>query len=170
MATLSLKSQHCLCLPSAFALMPFLFCVRTRTGTKHDLIPISCLNEFPNAVQMAKVRFELACSLFNTSFFKLFSPLSSHFPLFYYSSIVLSYTSLLHFHLASLISLLNLPWIFCLKGLLTDNYKKCLHSHVCSKLGHMIITLLFPSLFLTQQLLCEDVNVERFFPVLYPKV
>uniref|UniRef100_A0A8C8RX86 Rap-GAP domain-containing protein n=1 Tax=Pelusios castaneus TaxID=367368 RepID=A0A8C8RX86_9SAUR len=30
--------------------------LRTRTGTKHDLIPISCLNEFPNAVQMAKVR------------------------------------------------------------------------------------------------------------------
>ncbi|KAH1185725.1 hypothetical protein KIL84_018474, partial [Mauremys mutica] len=29
--------------------------LRTRTGTKHDLIPISCLNEFPNAVQMAKV-------------------------------------------------------------------------------------------------------------------
>ncbi|XP_074447537.1 rap1 GTPase-activating protein 1-like isoform X6 [Larus michahellis] len=28
--------------------------LRTRTGTKHDLIPISCLNEFPNAVQMAK--------------------------------------------------------------------------------------------------------------------
>lgn len=26
------------------------------------------------------------------------------------------------------------------------------------------------SLPLTQQLLCEDVNVERFFPVLYPKV
>ncbi|XP_065441177.1 rap1 GTPase-activating protein 1-like isoform X16 [Chrysemys picta bellii] len=29
--------------------------LRTRTGTKHDLIPISCLNEFPNAVQMAKL-------------------------------------------------------------------------------------------------------------------
>ncbi|XP_068812561.1 rap1 GTPase-activating protein 1 isoform X4 [Struthio camelus] len=28
--------------------------LRTRTGTRHDLIPISCLNEFPNAVQMAK--------------------------------------------------------------------------------------------------------------------
>ncbi|KAM6418064.1 rap1 GTPase-activating protein 1-like isoform 13-T14 [Pluvialis apricaria] len=28
--------------------------LRTRTGTKHDLIPISCLNEFPSAVQMAK--------------------------------------------------------------------------------------------------------------------
>ncbi|XP_014803005.1 PREDICTED: rap1 GTPase-activating protein 1-like isoform X4 [Calidris pugnax] len=28
--------------------------LRTRTGTKHDLIPISCLSEFPNAVQMAK--------------------------------------------------------------------------------------------------------------------
>lgn len=152
MATLSLKSQHCLCLPSAFALMPFLFCVRTRTGTKHDLIPISCLNEFPNAVQMAKVRFELVCSLFNASFFKLFSPLSSHFPLFYYSSIVLSYTSLLHFHLASLISLLNLPWIFCLKGLLSDNYKQCLqclqqarahdnHTSVSLSLSHSTATV-----------------------------
>ncbi|XP_014803007.1 PREDICTED: rap1 GTPase-activating protein 1-like isoform X6 [Calidris pugnax] len=29
--------------------------LRTRTGTKHDLIPISCLSEFPNAVQMAKL-------------------------------------------------------------------------------------------------------------------
>ncbi|XP_054662463.1 rap1 GTPase-activating protein 1-like isoform X8 [Grus americana] len=29
--------------------------LRTRMGTKHDLIPISCLNEFPNAVQMAKL-------------------------------------------------------------------------------------------------------------------
>ncbi|XP_064374996.1 rap1 GTPase-activating protein 1-like isoform X1 [Dromaius novaehollandiae] len=29
--------------------------LRTRTGTRHDLIPISCLNEFPNAVQMAKL-------------------------------------------------------------------------------------------------------------------
>ncbi|KAM6418056.1 rap1 GTPase-activating protein 1-like isoform 5-T6 [Pluvialis apricaria] len=29
--------------------------LRTRTGTKHDLIPISCLNEFPSAVQMAKL-------------------------------------------------------------------------------------------------------------------
>ncbi|XP_009947917.1 PREDICTED: rap1 GTPase-activating protein 1, partial [Leptosomus discolor] len=29
--------------------------LRTRTGTKHDLIPISCLKEFPNAVQMAKL-------------------------------------------------------------------------------------------------------------------
>lgn len=29
--------------------------LRARTGTKHDLIPISCLNEFPNAVQMAKL-------------------------------------------------------------------------------------------------------------------
>ncbi|XP_074965156.1 rap1 GTPase-activating protein 1-like isoform X15 [Phalacrocorax aristotelis] len=28
--------------------------LRTRTGTRHDLIPISCLNEFPSAVQMAK--------------------------------------------------------------------------------------------------------------------
>lgn len=28
---------------------------RARTSTKHDLIPISCLTEFPNAVQMAKV-------------------------------------------------------------------------------------------------------------------
>ncbi|XP_064319891.1 rap1 GTPase-activating protein 1 isoform X4 [Phalacrocorax carbo] len=29
--------------------------LRTRTGTRHDLIPISCLNEFPSAVQMAKL-------------------------------------------------------------------------------------------------------------------
>ncbi|XP_077777615.1 rap1 GTPase-activating protein 1-like isoform X5 [Podarcis muralis] len=29
--------------------------LRSRTSTKHDLIPISCLNEFPNAVQMAKL-------------------------------------------------------------------------------------------------------------------
>ncbi|KAJ6653600.1 hypothetical protein lerEdw1_009034 [Lerista edwardsae] len=29
--------------------------LRARTSTKHDLIPISCLNEFPNAVQMAKL-------------------------------------------------------------------------------------------------------------------
>uniref|UniRef100_A0A8B9SAJ8 Rap-GAP domain-containing protein n=1 Tax=Apteryx owenii TaxID=8824 RepID=A0A8B9SAJ8_APTOW len=29
--------------------------LRTRTGTRHDLIPISCLKEFPNAVQMAKL-------------------------------------------------------------------------------------------------------------------
>uniref|UniRef100_A0A8D2IY61 Rap-GAP domain-containing protein n=1 Tax=Varanus komodoensis TaxID=61221 RepID=A0A8D2IY61_VARKO len=29
--------------------------LRIRTSTKHDLIPISCLNEFPNAVQMAKL-------------------------------------------------------------------------------------------------------------------
>lgn len=48
---------------STFTLMWFLFYFRTRTGTKHDLIPISCLNEFPNAVQMAKVRFLLAFSL-----------------------------------------------------------------------------------------------------------
>ncbi|XP_063150778.1 rap1 GTPase-activating protein 1-like isoform X5 [Candoia aspera] len=29
--------------------------LRARASTKHDLIPISCLNEFPNAVQMAKL-------------------------------------------------------------------------------------------------------------------
>ncbi|KAM6469231.1 rap1 GTPase-activating protein 1-like isoform 6-T6 [Liasis olivaceus] len=29
--------------------------LRARACTKHDLIPISCLNEFPNAVQMAKL-------------------------------------------------------------------------------------------------------------------
>ncbi|XP_062827828.1 rap1 GTPase-activating protein 1 isoform X5 [Anolis carolinensis] len=29
--------------------------LRSRTNTKHDLIPISCLNEFPNAVQMSKL-------------------------------------------------------------------------------------------------------------------
>ncbi|XP_032069873.1 rap1 GTPase-activating protein 1-like [Thamnophis elegans] len=29
--------------------------LRARTSTKHDLIPISCLTEFPNAVQMAKL-------------------------------------------------------------------------------------------------------------------
>lgn len=83
------------------------------------------------------------------SFFKLFSPLSSHFLLFYYSPIVLSYTSLLHFHLASILSLLILSQNFCLKGLLADNYEQCLCSHACSKLGHMIITLLFPCLSLS---------------------
>lgn len=29
---------------------------RTKCRTYHDVIPISCLTEFPNVVQMAKVR------------------------------------------------------------------------------------------------------------------
>lgn len=29
---------------------------RTKCRTFHDVIPISCLTEFPNVVQMAKVR------------------------------------------------------------------------------------------------------------------
>lgn len=149
--------------------MPFLVFARTRTGTKHDLIPISCLNEFPSAVQMAKVRFMsawLLLQLHSSSYFHLCPPISLSF---YYSPIVLSYTSPLPFNLAFL-SLLILPQNFYLKGLLSDNYEQCLCSHACGKLGHMKITLLFPSLSLTRQLLCEDVNVERFFPVLYPKV
>lgn len=142
----ALKSQCWLCLPSAFALMSFLFCVRTRTGTKHDLIPISCLNEFPNAVQMAKVRCVLTSSLLMphfSSYFHLRPPFTSFFT-----------TSLLRFHLASLLSLVILPPNFCLKGLLSDNYKQCLHSHACSKLRHVIIRLLFPSLSLSLNSSC----------------
>ncbi|XP_057271881.1 rap1 GTPase-activating protein 1-like isoform X3 [Pezoporus wallicus] len=48
--------------------------LRTRTGTKHDLIPISCLNEFPNAVQMAK----LVCEDVNVErFFPVLYPKAS---------------------------------------------------------------------------------------------
>nr|XP_020671279.1 rap1 GTPase-activating protein 1-like isoform X5 [Pogona vitticeps] len=48
--------------------------LRTRTGTKHDLIPISCLNEFPNAVQMAK----LLCEEVNVDrFFPVLYPKAS---------------------------------------------------------------------------------------------
>ncbi|XP_046761654.1 RAP1 GTPase activating protein isoform X12 [Gallus gallus] len=48
--------------------------LRTRTGTKHDLIPISCLNEFPNAVQMAK----LLCENVNVErFFPVLYPKAS---------------------------------------------------------------------------------------------
>ncbi|XP_065482893.1 rap1 GTPase-activating protein 1-like isoform X1 [Caloenas nicobarica] len=48
--------------------------LRTRTGTKHDLIPISCLNEFPSAVQMAK----LLCGEVNVErFFPVLYPKAS---------------------------------------------------------------------------------------------
>ena len=82
---------------------------------------------------------EICACLFapTASFFKLFSPALP---------IVLSNTSLLHFHLASLLFLLILPQNFCLKGLLSDNSKQRIHFHPHSKLGHMIIILLFPSL------------------------
>ncbi|XP_053156398.1 rap1 GTPase-activating protein 1-like isoform X10 [Hemicordylus capensis] len=36
--------------------------LRVRTSTKQDLIPISCLNEFPNAVQMAKPKIRVAAT------------------------------------------------------------------------------------------------------------
>lgn len=80
------------------------------------------------------------------SFFKLFSPSLLPFPSSYYPPVELSYSSLLLFHLPSLLSLLILPQNFCLKGLLSDNYKRCLQSHACSRPGHVIITLLFPCL------------------------
>lgn len=79
----------------------------------------------------------------SSSYFHFCPPIS----LFsYYPPAELSYSSLLPFHLCSLLSLLILPQNFCLKGLLPENYKQCLHSHACSKPGHMIITLLFPCL------------------------
>ncbi|KAF7241154.1 Rap1 GTPase-activating protein 1 [Varanus komodoensis] len=94
--------------------------LRIRTSTKHDLIPISCLNEFPNAVQMAK-----------------------------------------HIHVLG-----------------TDDPlgKGAFSLLACSALGpypqqgsHVpALSVLTPTPFLLQ-LLCEDVNVDRFFPVLYPK-
>lgn len=73
----------------------------TKTKTYHDVIPISCLTEFPNVVQMAKVG---------------------------------------HYHHAELIIKLY------------------------SKLIKQIVV------FMTLQLVCEEVNVDRFYPVLYPKV
>lgn len=79
----------------------------------------------------------------SSNYFHLCPPISLFF---YYSPVELTHSSLLPFHLPSLLSLLILPQNFCLKGLLSDNYKQCLHSHACSKPGHMIITLLFPCL------------------------
>lgn len=70
---------------------------RNKLKTYHDVIPISCLTEFPNVVQMAKVsRDQLNVQQFNMS------------------SLDVS--------------------------------------------------------FFSAKLVCEDVNVDRFFPVLYPKV
>ena len=74
----------------------------TKFKTFHDVIPISCLTEFPNVVQMAKV-----------------------------SRGIYSWN------------------IFCC------TFKKL----------EMLIVLFFHF-----QLVCEEVNVDRFYPVLYPKV
>lgn len=65
----------------------------------------------------------------SSSYFHLCPPISLFF---YYSPVVLSYTSLLPFNLPFL-SPLILPQNFYLKGLLSDNYKQCLCSHACGQ-------------------------------------
>lgn len=73
----------------------------TKIKTYHDVIPISCLTEFPNVVQMAKV---------------------------------------------------------------SKNIKT--KQHTCDNM----FTKRIKHTFFHLQLVCEEVNVDRFYPVLYPKV
>lgn len=82
---------------------------RNKLKTYHDVIPISCLTEFPNVVQMAKVR-----------------------QVYPFSFLFFSFD----------INCGSMQWD-------ADNFS--------------------PLLFLSK-LVCEEVNVDRFFPVLYPKV
>lgn len=95
---------------------------RTKLKTYHDVIPISCLTEFPNVIQMAKVR-----------------------------GIVLNDD-------AQLIVCKNVQYTMytCRRFVCCDSVKY-----------HSDIFFLF---FLKSKLVCEEVNVDRFFPVLYPKV
>lgn len=98
------------------------------------MIPISCLTEFPNVVQMAKVRAWFSVVLF------CHCNLSDS-------------TSGLIDHLISPVLTKAMDWFLQQ----TKNKKE-------KNLIHLL------SLFSYSQLVCEEVNVDRFFPVLYPKV
>lgn len=78
---------------------------RSKLKTYHDVIPISCLTEFPNVVQMAKVRADVFI-----------------------------------------------------------RWDKSAYKHVSSDCLTLSLSLFY------FKLVCEEVNVDRFYPVLYPKV
>ncbi|TKC53063.1 hypothetical protein EI555_014657, partial [Monodon monoceros] len=100
--------------------------LRTKCRTYHDVIPISCLTEFPNVVQMAKVR-----------------------PLILHAEPPVDIS----------VSLLQ-PWLSPLCPPLSSPQTL---ARVAQRPHPQALPYLLP------QLVCEDVNVDRFYPVLYPK-
>lgn len=117
--------------------------------TYHDVIPISCLTEFPNVVQMAKVRVNQARRGWRGQ---------------HYCFQALQFITLLpewHDWLShSPMSLFCPAWTDdrSIASLLQDQMRRMRNESICA------------FSFRYYQLVCEEVNVDRFFPVLYPKV